>query len=129
MDEDNTRLRMPQSLSEQPTKKDCFMTITALSGEYPYYCFGRSGISDSYAKLLRHKLLQDGLIRIHKENGLKGISLTAKGLEKLKERFPGRFNYVSEKSRTELSRRYRKQSFARTYCSLMNAGIEFLPVN
>ena len=66
---------------------------------------------------------------IHKENGLKGISLTTKGLEKLKERFPGRFNYVSEKSRTELSRRYRKQSFALTYCSLMNADIEFLPVN
>ena len=127
MDEDNTRFRMPQPLSEQPTKKDFFMTITALSGEYPYYCFGRSGISDSYAKLLRHKLLQDELIRIHKENGLKGISLTAKGLEKLKERFPGRFDYVSEKSRTELSRRYRKQSFALTYCSIMNADIEFLP--
>ena len=86
------------------------MTITALSGEYPYYCFGRSGISDSYAKLLRHKLLQDGLIRIHKENGLKGISLTAKRMKTLKQRFPGRFDYVSEKSRTELSRRYSRYS-------------------
>ena len=101
--------------------------ITALSGEFPYYDFGRSGISDSYAKLLRHKLQQDGLNRVHKENGLKGISLTAKGLEKLKEKYPGRFDYVSEKSRTELSRRYRKQSFALTYCSLMNSKIEFLP--
>ena len=118
---------MPQPLSELLNKKECFLTITALSGEFPYYDFGRSGISDSYTKLLRYKLLQDGLIRIHKENGLKGISLTSKGLKKLKERFPGRFDYVSEKSRTELSRRYRKQSFALTYCSLMNSGIEFLP--
>ncbi len=126
MDDDNPRLPMPQSLSEQPSKKDCFLMITALSAEFPYYDFGRSGISDSYAKLLRHKLQQDGLIRVHKENGLKGISLTAKGLEKLKEKYPGRFDYVSEKSRTELSRRYRKQSFALTYCSLMNSEIEFL---
>ena len=105
MDEDNPRLPMPQPLSELLNKKDCFLTITALSGEFPYYDFSRSGISESYAKLLRHKLLQDGLIRIHKDNGLKGISLTAKGLEKLKERFHGRFDYVSEKSRTELSMR------------------------
>lgn len=74
MDDDNPRLPMPQSLSEQPSKKDCFLMITALSAEFPYYDFGRSGISDSYAKLLRHKLQQDGLIRVHKENGLKGIS-------------------------------------------------------
>ena len=105
MDEDNSRLPIPQPLSELLNKKECFLTITSLSGEFTYYVFGRSCISDSYAKLLRHKLLQDGLIRIHKDNGLKGISLTAKGLEKLKERFHGRFDYVSEKSRTELSMR------------------------
>ena len=127
MDEDNPLLPMPQSPSEQPSKKDCFLMITALSGEFPYYDFARSNITDSYAKLLRHKLLQDGLIKVHKENGLKGISLTSKGLEKLKEKYPGRFDYVSEKSRTELSRRYRKQSFALTYCSLINSEIEFLP--
>ena len=45
----------------------------------------------------------------------------------LKQKEPERYRYISDKKRTEVSRRYRRQLFARTYCSLLNADIEFLP--
>ena len=116
-----------QSYSGQLNKKDRVMTLTALSGEFPYSEFERLNISSSYGKLIRHSWYDCGFMkRTYSKNGLKGIMLTSQGIEKLKQKYPERFKYISDKSRTEISRRYRRQLFAKTYCSLVNADIEFL---
>lgn len=114
-----------QSLNQSP-KIEQLLTLTAISGEFPYDTFERLNISDSYAKIIRHRLTQDGIIQPIIENGLKGIRLTQKGLNRLQKENYGRYRYVSGKSRTDVNRRIRNQLYAKTYCSLLNAGIEFL---
>ena len=117
-----------QSYAGRLNKKDKVMTLTALSGEFPYSEFERLNISSSYGKLIRHNFYNDGLMkRTYSKNGLKGIRLTNRGKERLKQKFPERFGHIADKNRTETSRRYRRQLFAKTYCSLLNADIEFLP--
>lgn len=117
-----------QSYAGQLNKKDKVLTLTALSGEFPYSEFERLNISSSYGKLIRHNFYNDGLMkRTYSKNGLKGIRLTNQGKERLKQKFPERFGHIADKNRTETSRRYRRQLFAKTYCSLLNADIEFLP--
>ena len=117
----------PPPLSKLLSKKEKLLTITALSGEFPRDNFHRLHISSSYAKLLRHNLYQEGMIKSLSDDCLKGLVLTSKGIEVLKQKEPERYRYISDKTRTEISRRYRRQLFARTYCSLLNADIEFLP--
>ena len=117
----------PPPLSKLLSKKEKLLTITALSGEFPCDNFHRLHISSSYAKLLRHNLYQEGMIKSLSDDCLKGLVLTSKGIEVLKQKEPERYRYISDKTRTEISRRYRRQLFARTYCSLLNADIEFLP--
>ena len=124
---DGSETQPPQPLSKLLSKKEKLLTITALSGEFPCDNFHRLHISSSYAKLLRHNLYQEGMIKSLSDDCLKGIVLTSKGIEVLKQKEPERYRYISDKTRTEISRRYRRQLFARTYCSLLNADIEFLP--
>ena len=124
---DDSETHPPQSLSKLLSKKEKLLTITALSGEFPCDNFHRLHISSSYAKLLRHNLYQEGMIKSLSDDCLKGLVLTSKGIEVLKQKEPERYRYISDKTRTEISRRYRRQLFARTYCSLLNADIEFLP--
>ena len=124
---DDSETHPPQSLSKLLSKKEKLLTITALSGEFPGESFHRLYISHSYAKLLRHHLYQEGMLKSLSDNGLKGLALTSKGVEVLKKKEPERYRYISAKTRTEISRRDRRQLFARTYCSLLNADVEFLP--
>ena len=124
---DGSETQPPQPLSKLLSKKEKLLTITALSGEFPCDNFHRLHISSSYAKLLRHNLYQEGMIKSLSDDCLKGLVLTSKGIEVLKQKEPERYRYISDKKRTEVSRRYRRQLFARTYCSLLNADIEFLP--
>ena len=124
---DGSETQPPQPLSKLLSKKEKLLTITALSGEFPRDNFHRLHISSSYAKLLRHNLYQEGMIKSLSDDCLKGLVLTSKGIEVLKQKEPERYRYISDKKRTEVSRRYRRQLFARTYCSLLNADIEFLP--
>ena len=124
---DGSETQPPQPLSKLLSKKEKLLTITALSGEFPFDKFHRLHISSSYAKLLRHNLYQEGMIKSLSDDCLKGLVLTSKGIEVLKQKEPERYRYISDKKRTEVSRRYRRQLFARTYCSLLNADIEFLP--
>ena len=73
------------------------MTLTALSGEFSYSEFERLNISSSYGKLIRHSWYDCGLMkRTYSKNGLKGIMLTSQGMEKLKQKYPERFKYISE---------------------------------
>ena len=116
-----------QSSSRQLNKKERILTITALSGEFPYSCFGRLNVDIYYARRLRTMLHKDGFTRTQWKDGLKGLVLTNKGLFDIKEQNPTRYKYIDTRNRPEESRRYRRHLFAMTYCSLINADIEFLP--
>ncbi len=116
-----------QSFSRQLNIKERLMTIIALSGEFPYTQMDRVGITETYAKQLRHRLYQSEKIHIQYRNDLKGLVLNTNTLIGIKERNPTRYKYIEVKSRQEASRRYRKHLFALTYCTLTNADIEFLP--
>ena len=116
-----------QPLSKYLSKKEKLLIITALSGEFPYNRSDRLDIGKEYERILRYRLYQEGIIKSISDDGLKGLVLTSKGVEVLKQKEPERYRYISDKTRTEISRRYRRQLFARTYCSLLNANVEFLP--
>ena len=127
MSQDNCVLQPPQPLSKVLNKKEKLLIITALSGEFPYDLSDRLNIGKEYERILRHRLYQEGMIKSLFDDGLKGLVLTSKGVDLLKQKESERYRYISDKKRTEVSRRYRRQLFARTYCSLLNADIEFLP--
>ncbi len=116
-----------QSFSRRLSIKDRLVTIVSLSGEFPYTQMERIGVTEAYAKQLRHRLYQEGKIRIQDKDGIKGLVLTNKSLISAKEQNPTRYKYIDTRNRPEESRRYRRHLFAMTYCSLINADIEFLP--
>ena len=70
---DGSETQPPQPLSKLLSKKEKLLTITALSGEFPCDNFHRLHISSSYAKLLRHNLYQEGMIKSLSDDCLKGI--------------------------------------------------------
>ena len=90
-------------MQDELNKKDKVMTLTALSREFPYSEFERLNISSSYRKMIRHNFYNDGLMkRTYSKNGLKGIRLTNRGKEKLKQKYLERFGHIADKNRTEL---------------------------
>ena len=93
---DGSETQPPQSLSKLLSKKEKLLTITALSGEFPCDNFHRLHISSSYAKLLRHNLYQEGMIKSLSDDCLKGLVLTSKGIEVLKQKEPERYRYISD---------------------------------
>ena len=107
--------------------KDRFLTITALSGEFPYKNIYRVGADSEYIRLMRHRLYKEQFISLQTEEHLKGLVITGERMSMYKESYPERFKYSEDRTRMEVSRRYRKQLFALTYCSLANADIEFFP--
>ena len=95
-------LNAVQSYAGRLNKKDKVMTLTALSGEFPYSEFERLNISSSYGKLIRHNFYNDGLMkRTYSKNGLKGIRLTNRGKERLKQKYPERFGHIADKNITD----------------------------
>ncbi|MEE3451623.1 MAG: hypothetical protein VZR27_13205 [Acutalibacteraceae bacterium] len=127
MTSDNYYSQSPQSYSKQLNMKDRFLTITALSGEFPYKNIYRVGADSEYIRLMRHRLYKEQFISLQTEEHLKGLVITGERMSMYKESYPERFKYSEDRTRMEVSRRYRKQLFALTYCSLANADIEFLP--
>ena len=107
MSQDNCVLQPPQPLSKVLNKKEKLLIITALSGEFPYDLSDRLNIGKEYERILRHRLYQEGMIKSLFDDGLKGLVLTSKGVDFLKQKESERYRYISDKKRTEVSRRYR----------------------
>ena len=92
-----------QSYARRRNKKDKVMTLTVLSGEFPYSEFEWLNISSSFRKLMRHNFYNDSLMkRTYSKNRLKGIRLTNCGKEKLKQKYPEWFRHIADKNITEL---------------------------
>lgn len=126
LDYENTGKNAMQPFNQKASKKEQFLTITALSGEFPASYWSRLYCTAEYGRNLKYRLISEKLIQDINANGLKGHVLTKKGTDYLLDKNTLRFRYIEKRVRHELTKRYRKQLFAKTYCSLLNSEIEFL---
>ena len=106
--------------------RDTLLTIMALSGEFPLDGLVRLGVSEGYSRVIKHRLMDDKDVEFILENKLKGLVLTQKEKNRLIKSNPKRYAMVNTQNTRGQTRRARSHLFARTYCSLLNADIEFL---
>lgn len=102
MSQNNELSQSPQSSLRESSIIEKLMTITALSGEFPFNGLHRLSASYNYSKQLRHRLYSEDKIKLVDKDGLKGLVLTNKAMDKSKTEYPDRFKYVSDKMKTEL---------------------------
>ena len=87
MTSDNYYSQSPQSYSKQLNMKDRFLTITALSGEFPYKNIYRVGADSEYIRLMRHRLYKEQFISLQTEEHLKGLVITGERMSMYKESY------------------------------------------
>lgn len=105
------------------------LELTALSGEFPADNLPRIEIGKNYGEKLVTKLKEDGLIKTHYRDKLRGYRLTSKGKKLLLRQNLDRFSFYltgssdTNQPRSDYARRLRLHQTSRTYCMLMNGGI------
>ena len=81
-------------------------------------------INSIYGKLIRHNFYNDGLMkRTCSKNRLKGIRLTSRGKERLKQKYPEWFGYIAEKNRIEISRLCQYRMYPKPFCVFLKVRI------
>ena len=107
------------------------LSLTALSGECSPDILSRLGIGPSYGEKLVTKLKDEGLIKTHYKDRLRGYRLACGGKKLLLAQNPERFSfYLSGNTETNhprsgYPRRLRLQQASHIYAMLLNAGITF----
>ena len=107
------------------------LSLTALSGECSPDILSRLGIGTSYGEKLVTKLKDEGLIKTHYKDRLRGYRLACGGKKLLLAQNPERFSfYLSGNTETNhprsgYPRRLRLQQASHIYAMLLNAGITF----
>lgn len=105
------------------------LELTALSGEFPSDNLQRIGIGERYGEKLVTKLKEDGLLKTHYKDKLRGYRLTSRGKKLLLRQNPDRFSFYltgssdTNQPRSDYARRLRLHYTSRTYCLLANVGI------
>ncbi len=105
------------------------LSLIALSGECSPDALPRLGISDSYGEKLITRLKEDGLIKTHYKDRLRGYRLTSKGKRLLLSQSSDRFVFYltgstdTNRPRSDYPRRLRLQQASLTYTLLLNAGV------
>lgn len=108
-----------------------FLSLTAIAGESSPLLLSRLGISQSYAAKLITGLKQEGYIKTHYKNKLRGYRLTSRGKKRLLSENPERFSFYlagnseTNRPRSELPRRLRLQQASLVYAMLSGCGIPF----
>ena len=106
-------------------------SLTALSGECSPDILSRLGIGPSYGEKLVTKLKDEGLLKTHYKDRLRGYRLACGGKKLLLAQDPERFSfYLSGNTETNhprsgYPRRLRLQQASHIYAMLLNAGITF----
>lgn len=106
------------------------LELTAISGEFPANLLPRLGPGVSYGEKMITHLKDEGLIRTHYRDRLRGYRLTSRGKRLLLEQNPERFSFYltgssdTNQPRSEAPRRLRLHHTARTYQMMTAAGIE-----
>ena len=107
------------------------LSLTALSGECSPDILSRLGIGPSYGEKLVTKLKDEGLLKTHYKDRLRGYRLACGGKKLLLAQNPERFSfYLSGNTETNhprsgYPRRLRLQQASHIYAMLLNAGIAF----
>lgn len=107
------------------------LSLTALSGECSPDILSRLGIGPSYGEKLETKLKDEGLLKTHYKDRLRGYRLACGGKKLLLAQNPERFSfYLSGNTETNhprsgYPRRLRLQQASHIYAMLLNAGITF----
>lgn len=105
------------------------LTLTALSGECSSDAISFLGISPSYEEKLLTRLKEDGYIKTHYKDRLRGYRLTSKGKKLLLADNPDRFSFYlsgntdTNRPRSDYSRRLRLQHMSVVYALMLNADI------
>lgn len=105
------------------------LALTAISGEFPANHLRQMGIGVNYGEKLITKLKEDGVLKTHYKDKLRGYRLTSRGKKMLLQQSPERFSFYltgscdTNRPRSDYARRLRLQQTARTYCLLANAGV------
>lgn len=107
------------------------LSLTALSGECSPDILSRLGIGPSYGEKLVTKLKDEGLIKTHYKDRLRGYRLACGGKKLLLAQNPERFSFYlsgnteTNHPRSDYPRRLRLQQASHIYAMLLNAGITF----
>ena len=107
------------------------LSLTALSGECSPDILSRLGIGPSYGEKLVTKLKDEGLLKTHYKDRLRGYRLACGGKKLLLAQNPERFSFYlsgnteTNHPRSDYPRRLRLQQASHIYAMLLNAGIAF----
>lgn len=124
---------MPIKLPTPDTFPSLLITLTALSGEFPYRQLPRLPASNSYIELAVKRLKQDHLLHTYYRNSLRGLRLTSQAKGLLLTEHPDRFqpyltgNSETNKLKSEFTRRRRLHLMAEVLVTMQNARISFYP--
>lgn len=106
------------------------LALTAISGELSPDALSHTNISKSYREKLLTKLKEEGLLKTHYRDRLRGYRLTGKGKQLLLAENPERFRFYltgssdTNQPRSEYPRRLRLQQASIAYAMLQCAGVE-----
>ena len=106
------------------------LALTAISGELSPDALSHTNISKSYREKLLTKLKEEGLLKTHYRDRLRGYRLTGKGKQLLLAENPERFRFYltgssdTNQPRSEYPRRLRLQQASIAYAILQSAGVE-----
>ncbi len=106
---------------ETQTHRSLLLALIGISGEIPTDLLDRMGISESYGEKLITRLKEEGYIKTHYRDKLRGYRLTAKGKKLLLTQNPNRFSFFltgnsdTNQPRSDLPRRLRLHQGARVW--------------
>lgn len=107
------------------------LALAAISGELSPDALSHTGISKSYQEKLLTRLKEEGLLKTHYRDRLRGYRLTGKGKQLLLAENPERFSFYltgncdTNRPRSEYPRRLRLQQASIIYALFWQAGILF----
>lgn len=106
------------------------LTLTALSGESSADILSYMGVGPSYGEKLITKLKEEGYIKTHYKDRLRGYRLTSRAKKLLLSENPDRFSFYlsgntdTNRPRSDYPRRLRLQQTSIVYAMLIRAGVQ-----
>lgn len=120
-------------LPAMDTLPGLFLTLTALSGEFPAAMVSRLPSADTYAEFIIKRLKHDKFIRTFYRNSLRGFRLTLTAKQLLLATYPSWFqssltgNTETNLPKSEITRRLRLHRMAEVLLLMRNADVVVFP--
>ncbi len=126
-------MTLPVRLPTPNTLPSLLITLTALSGEFPYNQLPRLPAANSYIEFAVKRLKRDHLLHTYYRNSLRGLRLTSQAKGLLLTEHPEQFqpyltgNSETNKLKSEFTRRLRLHLMAEVLVTMQNAHILSYP--